>query len=121
MATETTVPAAQLREQGDALALLLSLTQEVGHLPAAYLRTHRPMHGIASWIGIQLDSPQDFEQWRTALELAPPDVELRSTHDYVWLQVEGMFRGTKVLLTGFNVPLTHEQNVPQAEASAVAA
>jgi hypothetical protein len=120
MATETTAPNPQITGQADALALLLSLTQEFGHLPAAYLKIHAPMYSFPAWVGVQLDSPQAFEQWRAALELAPAGVKLRATPEYVWLSAEGVFRGTRIEVTGFNVPLTPEQTAPQVADEAVA-
>ncbi|MGW2933986.1 hypothetical protein ACWDA7_19530 [Streptomyces sp. NPDC001156] len=123
MGTEITAPNPQISEQGNALALLLSLTQKFGHLPAAYLKIHRPFLTIPAQLGLQVDSPEKFEQWRAALEIAPSDVELHATTDeHVWLSAKRTIRGVPVEVTGFGVPLTAEQaTTPQAEASAVAA
>ncbi|MGW2934820.1 hypothetical protein ACWDA7_23855, partial [Streptomyces sp. NPDC001156] len=85
MGIETTAPNPQIIEQADALALLLSITQEFSHLPAGYLKIHEPMYSFGARIGIQLQSSATFEQWREALELPAADVKLHTSPQFVWL------------------------------------
>lgn len=111
--TETT--SYPISSQGDATDALVALIETFGHLPCGYIKIHRPVLTVPAALGIQFDSPQAFEVWRTALAIPPSGVELKATSDdYVWLQADGVFHGVAVHLTGFNVPVTAEQaNTPQ--------
>ncbi|MEU5595723.1 hypothetical protein [Streptomyces sp. NPDC020298] len=126
MTDEVTFPTPRpISEQGAAAEALGSLIRMFGQLPDAYIKVHRPVLSVPAELGLQLDTPQAFEIWRTALGIAPSGVEMRATSDkHVWLQADGVFHGVAVHLTGFNVPLTAEQaNTLQAtdETPAVAA
>jgi hypothetical protein len=125
--TEITVP--QVRTIGEQMAAaeaLVALIGMFGELPGGYIKVHQPMLSIPAQLGLQFNSPQAFELWRTMLEIAPSGVSLKASSDeYVWLQADGVFHGVGVHLTGFGVPLTAEQanaeQVADEVSSAVAA
>ncbi|MGW5477614.1 hypothetical protein [Streptomyces sp. NPDC004008] len=124
MATEITEPTIRpISSQGDATDALVALIETFGHLPSGYIKIHRPFLTVPAGLGMQFDSPQDFEMWRTSLAIPPSAIELKATSDeHVWLQADGVFHGVAVHLTGFGVPLTAQQaNTPQAAEEAVQA
>ncbi|WP_318202906.1 hypothetical protein [Streptomyces sp. SCL15-4] len=132
MGTNVTEPNAQasprplrpISEQRAAAEALVALTEMLGSLPGGYIKIHQPYFSPA-WMGIQFETPQAFELWREALCIPGADVSLHATSDaYVWLGATTVFRGVRIELTGFDVPLTAEQaTTPQVtgEAPAVAA
>ncbi|MGW2692419.1 hypothetical protein ACWC3Y_11215 [Streptomyces sp. NPDC001296] len=121
MATEITEPTTRpISSQGDATDALVALIETFGHLPSGYIKIHRPVLTVPATLGIQLDSPQNFEMWRTALAVPPSGVTLHATtDDYVWLDADAVFHGVAIHLTGFNVPLSAQQaNTLQAAETA---
>lgn len=121
MTTEITEPTTQasesdttrFEEQTPAIEALTELNQMFGHLPKPYVT----IHSSSLKVGLQLDSPSGFEQWRTALQIAPDMVNAHSNETNAWLAADGVFRGVGVRLTGFGLVLPAEQT----EAPAVAA
>jgi hypothetical protein len=101
-------PEPTINGQRPAFEALLGLTAMFGGLPAAYVQVQP--EGRSLRVGLQFDTPQDFEQWRTALQIPSASVILRSNtaSENVWLSVDGVFRGISVHLTGFGVALSAE-------------
>ncbi|NED73320.1 hypothetical protein G3I51_13405 [Streptomyces sp. SID9944] len=116
-----------ISSQGDATDALVALIETFGHLPSAYIKIHAPVRSFApARLALQFDSPQAFELWRTALAVPPSGVALHAVSDeYVWLDAAAVFRGVRVELTGFGVPLSAElanrAQVADEVSSAVAA
>lgn len=104
---------ARFVDQTPAIEALAELNQMFGHLPKPYITMNR----FGGQLGLQLDSPSEFEQWRTALQIAPDSVNAHSNESDAWLAANGVFRGVAVRLTGFGLVLPSEGS----EASAVAA
>jgi hypothetical protein len=109
------VSAGTLREQQQAFAALDALAIAWPDLPAPYVTVHGH---TPQQVGLQLDSPQEFEAWRSALGANPQDVVAHCRSRDAWLSVETRAHGVAVRLTGFGLGLTAEQVVPQAEAVA---
>lgn len=96
---------------------LVGLTTEFSGLPAPYIVIPT---AYQSQVKLQADSPADFELWRAALMVEPGGVGLRAFRGSVWLEAVAQYRGVTVVLTGFGVPLTPEQAVPQPSAGQLA-
>lgn len=109
----TTETIEQASEQAPAAEALVALIQMFGHLPRPYIVIDRE----AAELYLQLESPGDFEVWRTALQIAPSDVSIRQNTSRSWLKAQGVFRGVEVALAGFGL----DAQAIGAEASAVAA
>ncbi|WP_172384764.1 hypothetical protein [Streptomyces sp. MNP-20] len=104
-----------LSEQSPAVEALVTLVEMFGSLPGGYIMIHSQRYGGPVKLDLQLDAPQDFEQWRTCLRIAPADVALEASPGYTWLSATGRCRGVDVEITGFGVPLTYQQaTTPQA-------
>lgn len=103
MSTETTETPRTLAQQALAAEAVVGLTQMFGHLPAPFLTIHTV---YTAAVDLQLDTPQEFETWRTALQIAPDTVTLHVFQGSTWLGAEGVFRGVQLHLTGHNLPLT---------------
>jgi hypothetical protein len=121
MTTETieriTPALSPVSAQGAAAEALVALIAAFGHLPGGYLRMHRQYGSAPVGLGVQMESPQEFEVWRTALEIDATDVKLQSNSDGVaWLKARGSFHGVEVELTGFGVavPVEHDE-LPQVD------
>ncbi|MFG2747230.1 hypothetical protein ACGFY0_45255 [Streptomyces chartreusis] len=119
MSIETTAPAPAIAghanpisDQAPAVAALLALTDMFGTLPSGYITIHTT--GDVR-VGLQLETPAEFEAWRTALLVPPEDVELKQWNGSTWLSVDGLFRGVGIHLTGYGIA------VPASAAEAVAA
>ncbi|MFF5980894.1 hypothetical protein ACFY78_18815 [Streptomyces olindensis] len=113
MTTEITEPITQanepditlFEEQAPVVEALAALVRMFGHLPKPYITLNR----FSTALGLQLDSPSAFEQWRTALQVAPDAVDSRSSENDAWLCADGVFRGVAVRLTGFGLVLPGER------------
>ncbi|MFE5090643.1 hypothetical protein ACFRCI_09610 [Streptomyces sp. NPDC056638] len=96
-----------LAQQAPAAEALMGLAQMAGDLPAAYIVIHAsmPVH-----IAVQLDTPAQFEAWRTALQVPAESVEMLAepSADMVWLATDMVVRGVAVRLTGHGVALSPE-------------
>ena len=99
-----------LSEQAPAFEALVELNTMFGHLPAAYIKIHTTRLG---GIGVQLDDPAKFEQWRVALQIPSASVNVKHGESHCWLTADTTFRGMPLDVTGFGVPLTAEQAQPQ--------
>jgi len=124
--TETTQPAqltGTCRDQLPAIAALLDLVRQHDGLPAPYITVQQPMpeHHFYPRFDLQLDTPCDFEQWRSALSAPASNVKLHATTSSTWLCVDTTFEGIHVHLSGFNVPLTSVQAQAPRDRSAVTA
>ncbi|MFJ1869919.1 hypothetical protein [Streptomyces chartreusis] len=126
MTTEVTDTTTQISEtriaqfvgHQPAIEALAELVQMFRHLPKPYITLTRS----TAQLGLQLDSPSEFEQWRTALQIAPDTVDALSSETDAWLGADGVFRGVTVRLTGFGLVLPQEQTeTTQASDEAVAA
>lgn len=122
MTTEITEPTTQVSGSDTAPTIggqaavaeaLVALIEMFGDLPAPYITIHAPRWEPAV-LGLQLDNPEAFELWRTALGIAPSGVELHANASQGWLQAEGVFHGVGINLTGHGVTLPTEQDEPQA-------
>lgn len=98
-----------LAQQALAAEALVGLTMMFGHLPAPFVTVHLPHLVQLAQLDFQLETPADFEAWRTALQLAPAAVTLHAYRSSTWLATETVFRGVCLKLTGHNLPLTEEQ------------
>lgn len=113
MTTEITDTTAQLSEpriaqfggHEPAIEALAELVQMFRHLPKPYVTLTRSI----ARLGLQLDSPSEFEQWRTALQIAPDTVDAKKSESDAWLAANGVFRGIEVRLTGFGLVLPQEK------------
>lgn len=110
MITETTEPVEPaISTQLSAFDALASLARMFPTLPGGYVMVHAPMrYAPALRIGLQLDTPHAFEQWRAALQIAPADIDLLSNAHGTWLAATALFRGIEMRVTGFAVPLSHD-------------
>lgn len=105
MTTETTERTpATIAEHVPSVEALASLIAMFGHLPKPYITLY-----TTDGFALQLDHPTAFEAWRTALQLPTEPITLHATGNSVWLDTSGVFRGVRLDLTGFGVPLTQEQ------------
>ncbi|MVO87895.1 hypothetical protein GPA10_24840 [Streptomyces sp. p1417] len=123
MNEHTTQPARSippLSEQRPAVEALATLVEMFGSLPGGYITIHTRPFGGPVRLELQFDSPQDFEQWRTCLRIAPADVVLVASPGYTWLSAVGRCRGVDVEITGFGVPLTYKQATTQQVAGVTA-
>lgn len=102
MATETIEP---ISNQRSAVQVLADLIDRHPQLPNAYITVHRPFRGGPARLGLQLETVDCFEQWRTVLGFPCADVELRPT----WLAVDGVREGIVISLTAHDIWLTAEQ------------
>ncbi|MFP3990690.1 hypothetical protein U9R90_25135 [Streptomyces sp. E11-3] len=111
MITKTTHLAAQvsapkprtLGEQAPAVHALSALVETFGDLPSP----HVSLYSVgAPHLPLQLQSPEGFEAWRTALQIAPDTVVLKSFEGTVWLAANGVFDGVPVELTGYGLALS---------------
>lgn len=117
--TEITEPATQAEapkppqtsELVPAAEALVELACMFGRLPRPYVMFHTSYVRI----DLQLDSPAGFEAWRTALQIAPGDVQLKEFQGNTWLAADGVYRGVPVWLTGHGLSLSAEAvEAPQA-------
>ena len=112
MTTETTTQQSALTdrivEQTGAVLALLNLIRRHPGLAAPYITVHAPMpeYDAPAKLDMQLDTPSDFEAWRSALAVDPSGVALHTSASSVWLAADTWHAGTRVHLSGFNVPLT---------------
>lgn len=118
MTTETTEPeqlkTPAIAEQRAAFEALAAMAVAFPDLHGGYATVHTPMYGAAA-IGLSLRSPQGFEQWRTALQIEPRDIEMHADDKGAWLAGDSMFYGVEVHLTGFGLPLSREQLAAQRD------
>lgn len=126
MITETTEPveAAEpaISTQLSAFDALVSLARMFPALPGGYVMVHAPTrYAPAPRIGLQLDTPHAFEQWRAALQIAPADIDLLSNAHATWLAATAVFHGIEVRVTGFAVPLSHDVASTQQQDAVVTA
>lgn len=100
-----------MAEQAPLAVALASLAAEYSDLPAAYITVH-DTHGYG--IDLQFTTAHDFEAWREALRFRAESVRLHVGSGRPWLAVVGEYRGVRVVLSGFNVPVSAElAAVPQ--------
>lgn len=84
---------------------LLELTEMFGHLPIPSIT----MYTVGTPMNLQLRTADAFEQWRTALQIAPSAVSLHGYNENAWLSADTAFRGVRLELSGYGLPLTAEQ------------
>lgn len=122
MTTETTAPTGHpINAQADCAKALVELIRMFGDLPGVYVKIHSQITSIPAQLDLQAGSPADFEQWRTALAIAPNDVTLKAFNESVWLAADGVFHGVHVHLDGFGIALAAElADTPQADDAAPA-
>lgn len=117
MTTETTEPVAEatapISGQRTGVQALAALIDQFESLPDAHITIHQPFRGSHAKLDLQLQTPLDFEVWRTALQIAPETVALHVTISFAWLAADHRFDGVPVHITGFGVPLTPEQAAEQ--------
>ncbi|MGP3752169.1 hypothetical protein [Streptomyces sp. IBSNAI001] len=91
----------------EALDLLVSMFPD---LPAAYITTYAKSYaGLAA----QLNTPAEFEAWRTALQIPTEAVDLHGDSAGGWLAAETTVRGVLLRITGHGLTVTREQAEPQ--------
>jgi hypothetical protein len=111
-----------IAEQAPSLQALAGLAHMFSQLPSAYLMVHAPYRtGLPSLIKMQLNSPQDFEQWRAALQIAPADVDIHTKDKDTWMSADTVAHGAPIHLTGFGVGLAAEQASEPRDRDEVAA
>lgn len=98
-----TAPTADFAAAAAALASLAGLDAS---LPTPYVTIHT--YGADTTITFQLDTPAEFEQWRTALTVPAEVVELKSHAGSNWLAATARFQGIKVCLRGYGLALASE-------------
>lgn len=86
-----------------AAAALVSLTEMYANLPTPYVTLHT--YEAATTIKLQLDTPDGFEQWRTALTVPTEAITLKSSTGDNWLVADAVFRGVEIRLTGYGIEL----------------
>lgn len=100
-----------MNKQAAAYAVLSALTQTHGHLPAPYVTVHT--YGTTT-VDLQLNTPQEFEAWRSALLVPTESVDIKSGSGRSWLAANAVFHGVALRLAGDCAAIV-------AEPSAVAA
>lgn len=95
----------QLTDQASAINALTGLVETFGHLPTPYITVHT----TSTAVDIQLNAPQEFEAWRSALGVAPAVVTLHAYSGSTWLAASALFRGVELRLSGHNLSVTVEQ------------
>ncbi|MEV0441864.1 hypothetical protein AB0I84_06135 [Streptomyces spectabilis] len=60
-------------------------------------------------LDLSLSSPDAFERWRVALQIAPLAVRLHAFGDGAWLEADGLFHGVAVHMAVHGLQLTEEQ------------
>lgn len=99
--------------QRSAVQVLADLIDQHPELPAAYVVIHTPWDGKPSNLTLQLDTPTGFEQWRTALGIAPDDVTLHPYGMDSWVSAEKIHEGIYLDIAAHGIALTDEQlNAP---------
>lgn len=104
MKTETTAPFAT---QASAIQMLTELIVQFGDLPSAYIAVHT-WQG-KSTIDLLLNTPDDFEKWRTALGVDAAGVDLHVAGRGSWVEVETVRDGIKINLSAHGIMLTVDQ------------
>jgi hypothetical protein len=103
---ETTAPIAGQRS---AVQLLADLIGQHPELPAAYIVVHEPWRGAPSKLGLQLRTPQAFEQWRTALDVAPGNVTLHFHASDSWLSADTVRESIALNISAHGIRLTADE------------
>lgn len=88
-----------------AAAALVSLTDMYASLPAPTYVTVHTFDSVTT-VAFQLDTPDGFEQWRTALMVPAEAIELKSyMGGEAWLAASAVFHGLDISLCGYGLPL----------------
>lgn len=109
MTADPTFPKPSISQQGAPARLLISLVQEFGALPSAYITMHTPFEDLPVCLNLQLDTPHAFETWRAALAIPPNDVDLHATSGLKWLSARTVYQDVPLYLSVMHVPLTDAQ------------
>ncbi|MFE9764658.1 hypothetical protein ACFYPC_09025 [Streptomyces sp. NPDC005808] len=104
----TTENSSQLTVQRSAIQVLADLTVEHPELPAAYITIRAPWQGEPSRLDLQLDTPTEFEQWRTALGIPSADVVLEPYGRGSWVTVHTVHEGISVTLSAHGILITQD-------------
>ncbi|MFG3140798.1 hypothetical protein ACGFZA_31905 [Streptomyces sp. NPDC048211] len=107
MTPETTrpTPTGTLADLASAIEALAYLQRTFPTLPTLHVIL---LHNGAS-LDLQANSPDAFEQWRTALQIPPAAVELHAYYEGAWLHAVAAARGIATILTGHGLPITADQ------------
>lgn len=103
---ESTFPIAVQRS---AISTLAELADQFPDLPDAYIVIHQSWKGAPAKLGLQLDNPTGFEQWRIALGIDPNTVELWAHGVSSWLIASTERDGIQIQITAHGILLTQAQ------------
>lgn len=106
MTTETTGP---ITGQRSAVQLLAALIDQHPELPNAYIVIAQPWKGAPSRLDLMPETPTGFEQWRTALGIAPASVTLHPHGRDSWVAAETVRQGSRISIAAHGIVLTHDQ------------
>ncbi|MFJ8023329.1 hypothetical protein [Streptomyces sp. NPDC096311] len=106
MTSEITAP---ISGQRSAVQVLADLIVQHPELPAAYITVNLPWKGAPSRLDLQLGTPTDFEQWRTALGIAPAFVSLHPSGRDSWVTADGVRDGIHINVSAHGILLTNDQ------------
>ncbi|MFE6482432.1 hypothetical protein ACFVGN_05755 [Streptomyces sp. NPDC057757] len=105
MTTENSSP---LAIQGSAIQVLADLVGQHPDLPAAYITIREPWQGAPSRLDLQLDTPTEFERWRTTLDIPSADVDLEPYGRASWVTVPAVREGIKMVLSAHGILITDD-------------
>lgn len=77
--------------------------------PAELPKPRITFYASLDGLDLSLATPDAFERWRVALQIAPHAVTLHAFGDGAWLEADGLFQGVAVHMAVHGLPLTEEQ------------
>ena len=107
MTTESTTHPIAL--QVPALEVLADLAQRHPELPSPYVTLHRPWMGKAATVGLNLNTPTEFNQWMAVLGVQPEDVHMHPRGRETWLDATITQAGIQVTISTHGILLTADQ------------
>lgn len=96
VANPAEAPTPTLAEAAPVFTALAGLATTFGHLPIPYVVVQRTSD---LEVGLQLETPGDFEPWREALGIASEAVEVRGNQESSWLRAVTTHLGMQLTLT----------------------
>jgi hypothetical protein len=86
---------------------LSALVAECADLPRPYIG----VESVGQRLTVQLMDPAHFDAWREALRVPESAVSVERNPSRAWLRAEGEYRGVRLVLLGFGLPLAAVEGV----------